>query len=258
MENHYLATLNLAPGATEQDIKRAYRRLARKYHPDRSSAPNAAARFIEITEAYRFLMEVGSSPQQQTLTYDHDSGAHQYKSRRQAAKQYARERAAERFRQRISATLQLNKALKLVIPVVALVELVYVIDYALPANQAEDTVTDISYFQHHITGQYELVTLQERKIPVKPEDIVQFGVGTPVNIATTPLLSIFLWVEVLPGPYSQRLYPAYNVYHGYHFLISLILFLCLVFAVFPLHSDNKTVAGVIVLLFFVVQLALHW
>ena len=33
MTNHYLEILGLKPGATEQEIKTAYRRLAKKYHP---------------------------------------------------------------------------------------------------------------------------------------------------------------------------------------------------------------------------------
>lgn len=40
---------------SQSDIKKAYRRLARKYHPDVSEAPDAEARFKEIGEAYAVL-----------------------------------------------------------------------------------------------------------------------------------------------------------------------------------------------------------
>ena len=256
MENHYLAVLNLAPGATERDIRRAYRRLAKQYHPDRSSSPDTADRFIEITEAYRFLTEVGPSPQQQSVAYDYDSEAQEYERWRQAAKEYARQRAAERFRQRINATLRFNRVFRWIIPLVALVELVYIVDYQLPAEQADDQVMDIAYFQHNMAGQYERVILRSRDIPIKTEDIARLSVGSEVVVATSPLLSTFLWIETAPGRYAQRLYPAYSVYYGYRFLMTLILLICLIFAVLPLRSDNKAVAGVTALLFFVVQLTL--
>ncbi len=43
--------------ATQDEIKRAYRRLARKYHPDVSKEPDAEARFKEVGEAYEVLKD---------------------------------------------------------------------------------------------------------------------------------------------------------------------------------------------------------
>ena len=48
---------DLALGATEGDIRAAYRTLAQKYHPDHNDAPEAAARFQAITEAYNILRD---------------------------------------------------------------------------------------------------------------------------------------------------------------------------------------------------------
>jgi curved DNA-binding protein len=43
--------------ATEDEIKRAYRRLARKYHPDVSKEPDAESKFKEVGEAYEVLKD---------------------------------------------------------------------------------------------------------------------------------------------------------------------------------------------------------
>ncbi|MEJ6002313.1 DnaJ C-terminal domain-containing protein [Paucibacter soli] len=51
----YYATLGLARSASADEIKRAYRKLARKYHPDVSKEPDAEARFKEVSEAYEVL-----------------------------------------------------------------------------------------------------------------------------------------------------------------------------------------------------------
>ncbi len=54
----YYATLGVAKNATDKEIKQAYRRLARKYHPDVNPGDKAAeARFKEINEAYEVLSD---------------------------------------------------------------------------------------------------------------------------------------------------------------------------------------------------------
>jgi molecular chaperone DnaJ len=53
----FYALLGVPREATETDIKKAYRKLAMEYHPDRNSAPEAESRFKEITEAYEVLRD---------------------------------------------------------------------------------------------------------------------------------------------------------------------------------------------------------
>ena len=49
--------LGLDPNASSDEITRAYRRLARHYHPDVDTTPGAASRFAEVTRAYRVLAD---------------------------------------------------------------------------------------------------------------------------------------------------------------------------------------------------------
>ncbi|MBL8762838.1 MAG: DnaJ domain-containing protein [Phycisphaerae bacterium] len=53
----YYQTLGLARSASQEEIQRAYRTLARKFHPDVSKEAGADARFKEITEAYEVLRD---------------------------------------------------------------------------------------------------------------------------------------------------------------------------------------------------------
>lgn len=53
----YYGIMGVKRDATQEEFKRAYRKLARKYHPDVSKESNAEARFKEVGEAYEVLKD---------------------------------------------------------------------------------------------------------------------------------------------------------------------------------------------------------
>ncbi|KAM4677765.1 dnaJ homolog subfamily B member 1 isoform 1-T2 [Discoglossus pictus] len=57
MGKDYYKILGLSKGASEEDIKKAYRKQALKYHPDKNKDPGAEERFKEIAEAYDVLSD---------------------------------------------------------------------------------------------------------------------------------------------------------------------------------------------------------
>lgn len=65
MSTDYYSVLGVPRDASEEDIKKAYRKLAMKYHPDVATEEGAAERFKEVGEAYEVL-----SDQQKRSLYD--------------------------------------------------------------------------------------------------------------------------------------------------------------------------------------------
>lgn len=64
-ERDYYEVLGISRDASDADVKKAFRRLARELHPDVSAAPDADGRFREVAEAYEVLSDPGSR-----ATYD--------------------------------------------------------------------------------------------------------------------------------------------------------------------------------------------
>lgn len=70
----YYATLDVDRKATQDEIKRAYRKLARKYHPDLSKEPDAERRFKEMGEAYEVLKDTEKRAAYDRLGADSSAG----------------------------------------------------------------------------------------------------------------------------------------------------------------------------------------
>ena len=70
----YYQTMGVTKDATPEDIKRAHRKLARKYHPDVSKEKNAEAQFKELAEAYEVLRDPERRAAYDQLGANHHAG----------------------------------------------------------------------------------------------------------------------------------------------------------------------------------------
>jgi len=70
----YYKILDVPRDADADTIKKAYRRLARKYHPDRNKAADAESRFKEVGEAYEVLSDPGKRKRYDALGADWRGG----------------------------------------------------------------------------------------------------------------------------------------------------------------------------------------
>lgn len=87
----YFQILGISPGASVAEIKKAYRQKARQYHPDVSKEPDAEEKFIEVNEAYEYLLnrKSGKVFSEQEQTY------HKPQQPRKTYQQWAEEEGAK-------------------------------------------------------------------------------------------------------------------------------------------------------------------
>lgn len=92
----YYAVLELPEDASEEEIRKAFRTMAKRYHPDVNSSQDAEARFLLVHKAYEVLMN-----RQKRFVYDQESKSTSdpfYRYAAWAKEQQARQEAEARRR----------------------------------------------------------------------------------------------------------------------------------------------------------------
>jgi curved DNA-binding protein CbpA len=97
MLEEYFKILELDKTASQEEIKRAYRFLAKKYHPDVSSEHDAGKKFIQITEAYEILTNQKVLETLKIMAENEEERKRSYEYFKMRAKEVARQAAEIKY-----------------------------------------------------------------------------------------------------------------------------------------------------------------
>ncbi|MDF9797646.1 curved DNA-binding protein CbpA [Catalinimonas alkaloidigena] len=100
MERYY-QILEIPVGSSQHEIKKAYRKLAMRFHPDKNDGKDIGQRFIQITEAYEILIGVRKAPASRIFSPQYQQHAYNrrpYNFRRQSYREMWEEERLRRKR----------------------------------------------------------------------------------------------------------------------------------------------------------------
>jgi len=214
---NYYKILEVSENATQVAIKKSYRSLAKKYHPDKSSSAHAAQLFTEVNEAYGVL----SDPEQKA-TYD---------LRRQGGTTrqhtYNRRPAYRSSRVQVEVTpyvpyFRMASFLGLAL------SLILTIDYFLPRDIQQERVTNIRrVMARHRGGTTYLlaveVTTDNGIFRVGPNTAIYLGKDKNLDIERTVFLNKATSVKFSNSESLETYSPRASIYGNFSFALIVLL-----------------------------------
>ena len=229
MQNKYLEILELEPGASATDIRAAYRRLSKKYHPDISRDADARERFIQINEAYRFLTRIGLHPGQ-PLADDEDPHAEVFDQWRQQARDYAMWKAREAERRQSDMVRTILFGFNSAVFVILLFNVLLAVDFLLPPKEAEQEITrvvpvyeDTKHKGGNTVYRYDDVHFSDYRMRFEANNF-KYDYTQPKGVLFfTPLFNKPIFFKAIRNGEAVTYFQAYNVYRIFGFILPVIL-----------------------------------
>jgi hypothetical protein len=228
MSNRYLVILELQPGATKEEVKKAYRRLSKIYHPDISKDENAKEKFIEINEAYEFLTKVGPTPHYESINYDYNPEVDEYEERRRQARARARKKAEDAAKLQEELTRKIIHGFNYVVIFIFLFNLLLTMDVLLPRVQHQQKMEHKESIpsgsrrggRSSITNGKLVFT--DFSMIFKKGKIPNISIGESVIIFATPIFQKPMEVVIKEESYLQ----SYNIFKVFGIVIPFTLLIC--------------------------------
>jgi len=217
----YYKTLFVLPSATQSEISKAFKRLAKQYHPDKNPDPGAEEVFKEVLEAYETL----SDPQKRS---DYD-----FRRNNPIVVEYAQPKHRDPAYRRpyrpaqpkVNAQLEMMKKclpfFKQVMRVAVLMCLVLLVDWLLPSRYTEFTIVDFEMSGSRRSPALYLTTEAGKSFKVTGNDITFFSEGDVIRTQESKVFSILKKIEIpAKGVAVTNLN---TLYRNYFFVPTLLL-----------------------------------
>lgn len=259
MQNRYLEILELRPGASKSEIRSAYRRLSKRYHPDVNKGEEAHEKFLEIHEAYKFLTEVGPRPNDQQTAYDYDPYAEEYSRWRERARAYAWQKMQEARQQKSELIQKILGKFKYVAGVIILFNSLLSIDYLLPRKEHLQRILGIDQIFDIRSRYYKYDEIHFENFTMRFEagEIILSNQYEQGIVQATPIFDKPMAVQITTEGSTHIYHQVYNIYRVFGVIIPGIFLLFLLYLI--LHTpDHKLTLAIFMIFLFLTQLFLFF
>lgn len=268
MQNRYLEILGLKPGATKGDIKGAFRKLSKKYHPDINKSDDAQEKFIAIHEAYKFLEGVGARPDNESVRYNYDPQKAAYEEWRRRAREYARKKGMEARRQQELQMLLLIRYLNYFAVFVFIFNLLIAIDYFLPRKHFEEKITSSHnwglnrgnldfYHQKKLLG-YHDIEFENFNMRLDNQQTFQLESVDQATVVTTYLFKNPLYAVFKVNSEEVLIPQIYGLYQVFGYIIPFSMVILILYRFVVTNPDQKISLGLLLLFLIVIQIFLFF
>ena len=261
MQNKYLEILELEPGASKTDIRAAYRRLSKKYHPDISRDADARERFIRINEAYRFLTRVGLHPGH-TLADDEDPHAEVFDQWRQQARDYAMWKTREAEKRQSDMVRTILFGFNSAVFVILLFNVLLAVDFLLPPKEAEQEITRVVPVYENqgknAAYRYDDVHFSDYRMRFEADNF-KYDHAQPKGVLFfTPLFNKPIFFKAIRNGEAVTYFQVYNVYRIFGFIIPVILGVLFLYRFVMKSIDPQLTLAIFTIFIFLFQVYLFF
>ncbi len=197
MKNYYFI-LGLNTFAHIQEVKRAYRKLALQFHPDKNPSAEAASIFVEVNEAYEILGDPQRKFEYDQLMQGVPVSTPTYTTHRDPRFRrgpVAKESASTRKEVLAAMKEYLNYAM-MFSRVALMFSLVLITDYSLPAEKVREEITGMRMKRESRYAQSSQLSLQDGEvITLKKEIAREFSRGEVITVHNTAMFAVPLVLE---------------------------------------------------------------
>ncbi len=229
----YYKILNIDRYATDLQIKKAYRELALKYHPDKTTLQDAHQKFTEINEAHQVLGRK-ESRENYNFVYDYEqfnrdrSGAGSsfttVSDWGQAAKQRARHQQRRDYAKSEEESIDLQpyvRSVRIVSVLSFLFTFLVILDYFLPKNTFKQTV-EAKLTTYKSTNTIVIAT-EKFEFPLSYSNSKLIHSGDQAIVSLSPIFGIQYTLQVDTGIDTYKFSPHYSIYNVFSFFLFILL-----------------------------------
>jgi hypothetical protein len=225
--------LNIHRHASDQEVKKAYRELALKFHPDKSKMDNAHQRFTEINEAYQILGRKNSR-ENYNFIFDYE----QLNKRRisnestfttvsdwgEEVRRKAKEHGRPVYAKNVEDEIDLRpyvKSVRVVSFLSFLFTFLVILDYFLPKSTYEQIVqTKLNTYKSTNTI---VIATEDFQFPLSYTYSKLIHSGDKAVISFSPIFRIHYNLAVDTGIDSYIFKPHYSIYNVFSFFLIILL-----------------------------------
>lgn len=246
----YYQILGVSPQASEEEIKRAFRKLAIAYHPDKNSSPQAEVLILEINEAY----EVLSDPEKRTL-YDNLLSGRTVVERvrpRHRDPRYRRRGPDPNYKSRSQQTMEMMQEYlphALFVSRCTLAFCLFIaLDFLFPASKEKELIIRMSTKRYgmRMGTSPQLLTDKSNIFKLDREDMTKFREGMVILVTYSTWMRVPIAVEDEATHFEARV-PA-TIYANFRFVPLILLVTSLLGAFYKKGVEFRFNLGIVNLL----------